>query len=140
VDESIIVDAGPIAAWLNRRDDLHAWATETFARLPPPLLTCEPALTEASFLIRRAGGVGSEVASLLYRGVLRVAFHLETEAEAIERLMNRYRQVPMSLADTCLVRMSEVHARSRVFTTDSDFRIYRRHDRQMIPILAPPGV
>jgi hypothetical protein len=44
----------------------------------------------------------------------------------------------MSLADACLVRMSEVHTRSRVFTIDSDFHIYRRHGRQAIPDLAPP--
>ncbi|MBI3304182.1 MAG: hypothetical protein HYZ72_19125 [Deltaproteobacteria bacterium] len=91
-------------------------------------------------LVRRAGGVGSEVASLLRKGVLNVAFRLETEAEAVERLMQRYRQVPMSLADACLVRMSELHHRSRVFTIDSDFRIYRRYGRQVIPLLAPPDV
>ncbi|MGE0683413.1 MAG: type II toxin-antitoxin system VapC family toxin [Candidatus Binatia bacterium] len=123
---------------MNRRDELHAWAAETFSHLHPPLLTCEPVLTEVSFLLRRAGGVGAEVVSLLRKEVLRIAFRLEDEAETVERLMNRYRQVPMSLADACLVRMSELHPRCRLFTSDSDFRIYRRHGRQVIPLLTPP--
>jgi hypothetical protein len=45
--------------------------------------------------------------------------------------------MPMSLADACLVRMSELRSQSRLFTTDSDFRIYRRNRRQLISLLAP---
>lgn len=138
MDETIIVDTGPIVAWLSRKDSLHNWAVETFARLRPPLLTCEPVLTEVAFLLKRYGGSGSEGVSLLRQGVLDVAFHLKDEAEAVERFMNRYRQIPMSLADACLVRMSELHPHSRVFTADADFHIYRRHGRQVIALLAPP--
>jgi predicted nucleic acid-binding protein len=97
-------------------------------------------LTEVAFLLKRAGGIGSEVVSWLRQGVLNVAFRLEEEAESAERLMNRYRQAPMSLADACVVRMLALHHQSRVFTTDSDFRIYQRHGRQVISLLAPHGV
>jgi hypothetical protein len=44
----------------------------------------------------------------------------------------------MSLADACLVRMSELVSDGVVFTLDSDFRIYRRHRRQKIPVVIPP--
>ena len=54
--------------------------------------------------------------------------------------MRRYRNVPMSLADACLVRLSEVRRQSTVFTLDSEFRIYRRHGRLTIPTLMPAGV
>ena len=43
----------------------------------------------------------------------------------------------MSLADACLVCMTEQFPRCRVVTTDSHFRIYRRHGRQLIPVLMP---
>jgi predicted nucleic acid-binding protein len=43
----------------------------------------------------------------------------------------------MSLADACLVRLSELHRDSTVFTLDSDFRIYRRHGNKVIPVLMP---
>ena len=52
--------------------------------------------------------------------------------------IERYANVPMSLADSCLVRMSELLGESLLFTLDSDFRIYRRHGRQKIPLLIPP--
>lgn len=51
--------------------------------------------------------------------------------------MRRYADVPMSLADACLVRMSELSDDASVLTLDSDFRIYRRLGRQAIPLLTP---
>jgi predicted nucleic acid-binding protein len=66
-----------------------------------------------------------------------VAFDVETEAVALETLLRRYTDVPMSLADACLVRLSELHQDSRVFTLDRHFARYRRHGRQVIPLLAP---
>jgi len=51
--------------------------------------------------------------------------------------MRRYRERPMSLADACLVRLAELHSRAKVFTLDSDFRIYRRHGNKAIPLLMP---
>lgn len=111
--------------------------SERFGELTPPLLTCEPVLTEASFLVRRAGGTGGEIAALVRKGVLQVAFALQQEAAAVESLMRRYRSVPMSLADACLVRMSETMDEVVVFTLDADFGIYRRRGRQVIPTLSP---
>ena len=52
-------------------------------------------------------------------------------------MLGRYTSVPMSLADACLVRMSELVPDSVVFMLDSDFRIYRRHGRPAIPLLMP---
>jgi predicted nucleic acid-binding protein len=71
------------------------------------------------------------------RGILQVAFDVETEASALETLIERYADVPMSLADASLVRLSEQQRDSREFTFDRDFRHYRRHSRQVIPLLAP---
>ena len=43
----------------------------------------------------------------------------------------------MSLVDACLVLPSKLHSDCLVFTMDEDFRRYRRHGRQVIPLLAP---
>jgi predicted nucleic acid-binding protein len=51
--------------------------------------------------------------------------------------MRRYRNRPMSLADACLVRLSEIHATGLVLTLDGDFRIYRRHGNKVIPVRMP---
>ena len=57
--------------------------------------------------------------------------------EAVLRLMGKYADMPMSLADACLVRMTETFSDPVLLTTDSDFRIYRRHSRQVIPCVMP---
>jgi predicted nucleic acid-binding protein len=69
--------------------------------------------------------------------VIQIAFDVETEAASLEVLMERYSDVPMSLADACLVRLSELHSDCRVLTVDSHFTRYRRHGRQVIPLLMP---
>lgn len=135
--EVVLLDTGPLVAFLNRTDRHHEWATAQWERLRPPLLTCEAVLAEACFLFRAHPGGGQAVLQLLDRGVLQVAFDLEDEAESVATLLGRYGNVPMSLADACLVRMAERHSKSRVLTVDGDFRIYRKHRRQVIPTTMP---
>ncbi len=61
------------------------------------------------------------------------AFDLAAELDPVLVLMRKYASVPMSLADACLVRMSETLADPVLLTTDADFRVYRRHSRQVVP-------
>jgi hypothetical protein len=75
--------------------------------------------------------------NLVRRGIVRNQFDLGTEFEPVLALMEKYSDVPMSLADACLVRMTEIVAEPIVLTTDSDFRLYRRHSRQVIPSVMP---
>lgn len=134
---SAVLDTGPLVSVLNPRLRYHFWAAEQWRRLRPPLLTCEPVLTEAAFLLRREGRDAEPLFELLEREVIRVALSVEKEQADLRALMHRYRNRPMSLADACLVRLSELHPAAEVFTLDSDFRIYRRHGNKVIPILMP---
>ena len=102
-----------------------------------PLITCEPVLTEACFLIHRAGGHPADLIRKLEQGVLEIAIDLSREAGTIEVLLKRYEDTPMSLADACLIRLSELYDDSRVLTLDSDFHVYRRHGRKVIALLRP---
>ncbi len=136
----VLIDTGPIVAVLIAKDRYHRWAREQFSLLPPPLLTCEAVLSEAQFLVHNFGGDPVAVLDMITKGVLSLTFAVEREVDRLRKLQQTYRNVPMSLADACLVRMAELHPRSRVFTIDSDFHIYRQHGRQVIPILMPPEV
>jgi predicted nucleic acid-binding protein len=135
----VLVDAGPLGALVNPRDQWHTWARSELAEIVPPLLTCESVLSEACFLARRARGGVEAILALVDRRVIEISFSLKDCFAEAAALMRRYADVPMSLADACLVRMSELVADSGVFTLDADFRIYRRHRRQRIPLLLPPG-
>lgn len=78
-----------------------------------------------------------QLIGLLRRSEVMVAFALSANQDAVLSLMQKYADVPMSLADACLVRMTEIIADPVVLTTDSDFRIYRRHSRQVVPCILP---
>ena len=133
----VIVDTGPVVALLRPSDRWHAWTKERLGLVQAPMSTCESVISEAAYLLRRhAYGVES-LMGLLRRGVIELRFDLQRELAAVDRLMRRYADVPISIADACLVRMSEIDAGSTLMTLDSDFRIYRRHGRQTIPLLAP---
>jgi predicted nucleic acid-binding protein len=132
-----LLDTGPLVSFLAAGLRHHAWALGQWKRLPPPLLTCEPVLTEAAFLLKREGRESDDLFALLERGVIRIALSVQEEQADLRALMHRYRNRPMSLADACLVRLSEIHRTGEVFTLDSDFRIYRRHGNKVIPTLMP---
>ena len=134
----VLLDAGPLAALVNPRDQWHAWARLQFGEIVPPLLTCESVLSEACFLARRVSGGADAVLAFVERGVIALDFSLPEQFLEVAALMRRCAGVPMSLADGCLVRMSELVADSVVLTLDRDFRVYRRHRRQKIPLLIPP--
>ena len=135
--EKVLVDTGPIVAAINANDAHHAWAREMFGRLSPPVFTCEAVLSEVQFLLGDYGGDPLSVLDWVRAGAIRLAFNAENEIERLMALQRSYRSLPMDFADACLVRMSELHAHSRVLTTDSHFRIYRRNRRQQIPLHAP---
>jgi predicted nucleic acid-binding protein len=132
---SVLVDAGFLVALLSRRDANHAWAAARTQRFPPPWRTCDAALSEAFHLLSPRGAPA--LATLLRRRVLGSAFHLgDAPAEVLE-LMQKYADVPMSFADACLVRMTEILSDPILLATDPDFRIYRRLGRKTIPCALP---
>lgn len=92
-------------------------------------------LSEAFFLLGAAGQPA--LGALLERVVLVPFFDLSTDLAAVRTLLRRYRNVPMSLADACLVRVTEALAEPVLVTTDGDFEIYRRHSRHVIPTVMP---
>jgi predicted nucleic acid-binding protein len=107
----------------------------TWKKLRSPLLTCEAVMAEACFLLQNVHGGESSILSLLAAEVITIPFNLSKEVKPIRQLMKQYESVPMSLADACLVRMSELTRESSVFTLDSDFRIYRQFKNQVIPVI-----
>jgi len=136
---SVLVDAGPLVALLNGQEQFHDWTKDRLGELTAPLLTCEAVLAEAAYLLRRLDIGGRALMGLLERQAVRVAFHLDEHHAPVARLMSKYSDVPMSLADACLVRMTELHPRSVVLTFDADFHVYRRHGRLVVPTLVPAG-
>jgi uncharacterized protein len=128
-----IVDTGPLVALLNRRDSYHGWVTQALRALDLPLWTCEAVLTEAAHLTRKP----AVFVAMIGEGSLKLGLNLSEQNHAVRRLLERY-GARMELADACVVRMTDLYRQCRVFTLDrSDFSVYRRNSREVIPLLAP---
>lgn len=130
-----IADSSALVALLSCNDQHHDWIAGQTDKLPWPWRTCEAALAEAFHLLGEKGA--PRLKELLRRGGVAVLFNLGDQLEPVLDLLDKYADVPMSLADACLVRMSEMLPDPVVLTTDADFKIYRRHGRQVVPSLAP---
>ena len=131
----VLVDAGFVVALLSSRDNHHDWAVTQASEFPPPWSTCEAVLSESFHLL---GGRGAtSLGALVRRRALLFTFEFAKNVEPVVRLIEKYSDVPMSLADACLVRMTETLADPIVLTTDEDFRFYRRHSRQVVPCVTP---
>lgn len=134
----ILLDSGPLVALINRGDQFYPWAKATTLQLKPPFLTCESVISESWFLLKRMPHGRASLLNLLERGFIQIKLDSTQEKDRLLELMQRYSSVPMSVADACLVRLSEKFPTGVVLTLDSDFLVYRRFDRELIPTIMPP--
>ena len=135
--EETILDTGPLVAFLRSNEEHHEWAVERFKELKPNFLTCEAVVTETLFLLGNFSAAIEKLDLLMAQGWIKTPFHFALQRPAVMELMRTYYNVPISFADACLVRMSEVFIDAPIFTLDKDFRIYRKNARQRIPTIMP---
>jgi len=131
-----IADTGFLVAFGNRSDNHHGWALQLAHQVVEPVLTCEAVLAEAAFHL----GDSSLVLDFVRSGLVHPAFALDEHMPRMAELAHRYRDRRPDLADLCLIRMSELYPKYPVITTDlADFRVYRRNQREVIPLIHPPA-
>jgi uncharacterized protein len=138
VNRQVILDTGPLVALLDARDQHHDWAIAQWSDIEPPLLTCDSVISEACFLLDQTRAGSSAVFEMLLRKAMALSFRLDDHLSEVHQLRTRYADVPMSVADASLVRMAEQFGRSSILTLDTDFKIYRKHGRKVIPLIYPP--
>lgn len=120
----VLVDTGPMVAWLDKGDGDHARCAAFFAGFQGQLVTTWPVLTEVCHLLPRHI-VGRFMRWVAAGGVV-VREMLPTAADDIAGLMEKYDDLPMDLADASLVRLAEQVGIVEVITLDeTDFGIYR---------------
>ena len=134
---AVLVDTGPLVALFNRNDKYHSWSLRYFRELKAPLITCDAVLAEALYLLRRDPAVVPFIMGLVEKEVIVSSFSISENAFAVKKLMTKYKDTPMDFADACVVRMTELIGECRVWTVDSDFKVYRRNGRVVIPLIFP---
>lgn len=122
-----LVDAGPLVAIVDRGEADHARCVAALPSITLPLVTTWPAFTEAMYLLGEAAGWPGQAAlwRLVERGDLELAEMSAGARVRMRALMEKYRDLPMDLADASLVALAEERRLNRVFTLDRDFRVYR---------------
>jgi predicted nucleic acid-binding protein len=133
----ILTDAGPLIALIDRGEPDHARCVAALTQITMPLVTTWPAFTEAMYLLGEAGGWMGQQAlwALVERADLQIAELSTAAVGRMRALMERYRDLPMDLADASLVALAEERDLDRVFTLDNDFRVYRLPRRRAFTIV-----
>ena len=133
----ILIDAGPLYALTNHREYYHRWATDQADRFDPPYYTCEAVISEVHFLLKKVYNGSKQLNKMIADGGIILAFSYADHIDRVNALMEAYANVPMSFADACLVRMAENDAKGRIFTTDGDFRIFRKNQAEPLDVIMP---
>ena len=130
-----IADTGFLVAFANRRDAHHDWAVSIAERVTEPLLTCEAVLAETTFHL----GDSRLAMRFVGDGLVQLAFSATDHLPRLVELAERFADRAPDLADLCVIRLSELHPRFPLITTDvRDFQVYRRGRRERIPLVCPP--
>jgi len=129
-----IADTGFLVTIANRRDQYHDWAVKLLAKSQTPFLTSEAILSETAFHLQ-----SSRTALLMVEsGLVRIALNPEREWTELLRLAEQFDDQRPDLADLCVIRLSEIYPIHKILTVDgSDFRVYRRNNREPIPVVCP---
>jgi predicted nucleic acid-binding protein len=126
IEAGVLLDTGPLVALIDKTDSRHSEAMSFFGQCSPPFITSEAVITEACYLVGKGGSVGAQkIIELGTKGLYQIPFAMKDHWLLLESLMEKYRDVSISLADACLIRCAEIHNEPRILTFDSDFEFYR---------------
>ena len=135
---AVLLDTGFIVALLDRSERHHRACVDIASTISGPLVTCEPVIAEACYLLRALAGAPQAVLKNVHGGNFQIPFQLTQDAAPVAELMTRYENVPMDFADACLVSMASSLDTGRILTLDSDFHIYRWRGKRRFEVLPSP--
>jgi predicted nucleic acid-binding protein len=133
--KATLLDTGVIVALLDRDERHHVLCVETVSDLIGPLVTCEAVVAQACYLLRGTPGAPEAIIKNVANGVFQTPMRLTDQASAVEKLLRKYHDVPMALADACLVDLADQMDTGQLLTLDHDFEIYRWRSRRKFELL-----
>jgi predicted nucleic acid-binding protein len=133
--KAVLLDTGVIVALLDRNERHHSQCVEVVSDVAGPMITCEAAIAEACYLLRRVHGAPEAIVKNVANGVFQTPTRLVDRAASVEKLLTKYRNVPMDLADACLVDLADQIDTGQILTLDHDFEIYRWRSRRKFELL-----
>jgi predicted nucleic acid-binding protein len=132
----ILLDTGVIVALLDRSERRHGDCANAIDAVSVPLVTCEPVIAEACYLTRGLHGAPEAILQNVAAGTFQIPIQLSQCAVAIQRILRKYRDQEVDLADACLIHLASELRSGEILTLDRDFAVYRwGANRPFRPIL-----
>ncbi len=132
---TVLVDTGLIVAILDRRELHHSDCLAFVENSHDVLVACDAVIAEACHILRRLNGAARDLLTDIEVGRYMTEYRLRERTSHLQRLLAKYADVPMTLADACLVDLAKIHNTGRILTLDSDFRVYRWGRNQPFELL-----
>jgi predicted nucleic acid-binding protein len=123
--KAALLDTGVIVALMDRSERQHAACAKAVGESSAPLVTCEAVIAESCYLLRGLAGAAESILENVRTGVFQIPFRLTQAAAPLQRLVRKYRDREMDLADACLVHLAGELESGDILTLDHDFEIYR---------------
>jgi predicted nucleic acid-binding protein len=133
----ILVDASFLVSVYDKREPYHRQCMAVLDQVNQPLVTCEPVVTEAIYLLRRLSSAPQAILASIQEGQLDLPFQLTRGVEKVLAYYNKYRDTPCDFADACLIAMADQLGTGEILTLDRDFMHYRWRRTRRFHLLVP---
>jgi uncharacterized protein len=121
----VLLDTSVIVALLDRSERLHNACAEVIQEIEAPLMTCEAVIAEGCYLLRSLAGAPEAIIENVAAGIFQIPFQISREAAGVKRVLRKYRDRRVDLADACLICLADEFGSGDILTLDRDFAIYR---------------
>ena len=129
----LLVDTGPLVAYLNRNDRDHDRCAELLEGRADELLVTPYVVTEACYLVAKYVGADAEI-NLVEAVATADLTQVQVDSADLARmaeLMRQYRAFPLGVADASVIAVAERRKLTEIATLD------RRHFAAVAPLHAP---
>src|SRR2546421_43396 len=134
----VLLDTGVIVALLDRSERAHQKCVEATQAIVAPLVTCEPVIAESCYLLRSFAGAAEAILENVRTGVFQIPIPLATAAPSLQRILRKYRDREIDLADAFLIHLATELGTGDILTLDGDFDVYRWSGKKPFRVLTRP--
>lgn len=123
--KKILIDSGPLIALFDSSDKHHQKSVDFVKSNKFTLITTIASVTETLHLLSFNRNAQIDFLEWINRGGVEI-FNIEhSDFIRIKELTEKYKDLPMDFADSCLVLLAEKLEITSIATIDRDFSIYR---------------
>ncbi|MFV9691120.1 MAG: type II toxin-antitoxin system VapC family toxin [Desulfobacteria bacterium] len=134
-DAKILIDSGPLIALFDASDKYHHEAIDFIKNNKFPLVTTIASITETLHLLDFNRNAQIDFLEWIHRGAVEINNIEKHDFKRLKKLTEKYRDLPMDFADSCLVYLAEKLDLNTIATIDRDFTIYRIKGRRKFKII-----